>query len=346
MGTAKLYYKENADFELIRGKTIAIIGYGNQGRSQALNLRDTFREEKIDSKVIVGSRADESKKKAMEEGFSVYEISEACQKAEIIFMLLPDEIMPEVFKSTIKLELKEGDALVFGSGYCVSYKLLDLPDFVDVILVAPRMGGKEVRDLFVTEGGFPSLIGVAQDATGAAMDRVITLSSAIGSGNGESSVSIEVTFMQETISDLLSEQFLGPLISVAMRAKYELDLSCGIPPEAALMELHLSGEWATIFKRMMEIGMVAQLPMHSLTSQYGQLSRANELSQRSHGLSFDAIKKYGEEKLQEITSGKFVEEWEKDKQRNYASYETLFEEAKNSPMIREEQKLLKTLKRI
>ena len=346
MGSAKLYFNKDADFGTLNNRTIAIIGYGNQGRSQALNLRDTIEKESISANVIIGSRADESKKKAEKEGFAVYEIQEACQKADIIFMLLPDEIMPEVFDSTIKSTLKNDNVLVFGSGYCVSYKLLDLPNSVDVIMVAPRMGGKEVRDLFVDGSGFPSLIAVEQDASGKARELVITLSCAIGSGRGESSVSIEVTFMQETISDLLSEQFLSPVISVAMQAKYELDLSCGIPPEAALMELHLSGEWATIYKRMMEIGMVAQLPMHSLASQYGQLSRASELTKNSRGLSYEAIKKFGQEKLDEITSGKFVEEWEKDKKAGYATFKRLFEDAENSPMILEEQKFLKLLGRV
>jgi len=346
MRSKRLFFNENANFGILNNQTIAIIGYGNQGRSQALNLRDTIKDKSISADVIIGSRADESKKQAKKEGFAVYEIHEACQKADIIFMLLPDEVMPEFFQSSIKSTLKDGNALVFGSGYCVSYKLLDLPNSVDVIMVAPRMGGKEVRDLVAAGGGFPSLIAVEQDATGKAHELVIALACAIGSGRGGSSVSIEVTFMQETISDLLSEQFLSPLISAAMRAKYELDLSCGIPPEAALMELHLSGEWATIYQRMMEIGMVAQLPMHSLTSQYGQLSRTKELSNRSSGLSFENIKRFGEEKLAEITSGKFVEEWESDKKAGYASLKKLLHDAENSSMILEEQKLLKQLGRI
>ena len=346
MGSETLYVDKDANFDMLNNKTVAIIGYGNQGRSQALNLRDTAKEKGISGTIVVGSRADESKRRAEKEGFAVYEIPEACEKADIIFMLLPDEIMPEVFHHHIRPTLKDGDALVFGSGYCVSYKLLDLPKAIDVVLVAPRMGGKEVRDLFADGGGFPSLIAVEQDATGTAKELVITLACAIGSGRGASSISIEVTFLKETISDLLSEQFVSPLLSMALRAKYELDLSCGIPPEAALMELHLSGEWATIFQRMMEIGMVAQLPMHSLTSQYGQLSRTNELAERTSGLSYETIKKFGEEKLLEITNGKFAEEWEKDKKAGYPAFNQLFEGAKNSPMILEEQALLKKLGRI
>lgn len=346
MNETKLYFDKDVNLSELDGKIVAVIGYGNQGRSQALNMRDTIANKKLNLDVIIGSRADESKEKAEKEGFKVYGVSEACEKADIMFLLLPDEIIPGVYNENIKPHLKEGDVLDFASGYCVTYRLIEVPENIDVIMVAPRMGGKEVRDLYKSGEGFPSLFAVGQDASGKAKKLALAITSAIGSGWGGASMSIEVTFEQETLSDLFSEQFLGPIISAAWAVKYELDVENGIPPEAALMELHLSGEWAEDFKRMAEMGMIKQLPLHSQTSQYGQLTRGHEIMNRELGLSYKQIKAYAQEKVDEIKSGKFAREWELEGRSGYIVLKKMYEESENSVMIKEEQKLLRRLGKV
>lgn len=346
MNETKLYLDKDANLLELDEKVIAVIGYGNQGRSQALNMRDTIHNKKLNVDIIIGNREDDYKYKAEKDEFKVYGISEACEKADIMFLLLPDEILPIVYNENIKSHLKEGDVLDFASGYCVTYHRIEVPKNIDVIMVAPRMGGKEVRELYENGEGFPSLFAVGQDASGKAKKVALAMASAIGSGRGGASISIEVTFEQETLSDLLTEQFLCPIISAAWVVKYEIDVENGVPPEAALMELHLSGEFAEDFKRMAEMGMTKQLPLHSPTSQYGQLTRGHEIMNREFGLSYKQIKTYAQEKVDEIKSGKFAREWELESQSGYKVLKKMYEESENSPMIKEEQKLLRKLGKV
>jgi len=343
MSEIVLYVDKDADLTTIKGRTIAVIGYGNQGRSQALNMRDTINDKNIGTEVIIGNVEDEYKEQAEKDGFEVYAVSEACKKADIMFLLIPDEVIPGIFDENIKPYLKKGDVIDFASGYCITFHLIKSPKDVDVIMVAPRMGGKEVRELYEKGEGFPSLFAVGQNASGKAKKVALAIASAIGSGKGGASVSIEVTFEQETLSDLLSEQFLAPVISTAWTVKYEIDVENGIPPEAALMELHLSGEWAEDFKRMAEMGMIKQLPLHSPTSQYGQLTRGHELMNKASGLNYKQIRAYAQEKVDEIKSGRFAREWGLEQQSGYTVLKKLYEESENSEMIKKEQNFLRRL---
>lgn len=340
MTETKLYYDKDTDVSAIDGKTIAIIGYGNQGRSQALNIRDTD----CGAKVIVGNIKDESWEQARKDGFGVYTISEACERADIILLLIPDEAMHEIYKQKIEQHLQKDKVLCFASGYSITYHLIEPPKNVDVILVAPRMGGKEVRELCVSGKGFPSFLAVEQDASGKSKKIALAIAKAIGSTKGNS-VLIEVTFEQETLSDLLSEQALSPLIMAAWIAKYEVDVENGVPPEAALLELHLSGEWAEDFKRMAEMGIVKQLPLHSKTSQYGQLTRLNQLLTREEQRpNYDQIKAFVERQAEKIKNGEFAREWSVEQEAGYITLKKLYEKFENSPMIKKEQETLKMLR--
>lgn len=339
MTETKFYYDKDADLSVIDRKTIAIIGYGNQGRSQALNMRDT----KCGAKVIVGNIKDESWERAEKDGFEVNTISEACKRADIILLLIPDEAMHKVYEEEIKQHLRKGRVLCFASGYCITYHLIEPPKNVDVILVAPRMGGKEVRELYVSGKGFPSFLAVKQDASGKAKKIALAIAKAIGSTKGNS-VLIEVTFEQEALSDLLSEQALCPLIMAAWIAKYEVDIENGVPPEAALLELHLSGEWAEDFKRMAEMGIIKQLPLHSMTSQYGQLTRLNQLLTSKGEPNYKKIKAFVERQAEKIKNGEFAREWSLEQRAGYITLKKLYEKYENSPMIKKEQETLKRLR--
>jgi ketol-acid reductoisomerase len=156
----KVYHDQDANLNLLQGRRIAVIGYGNHGRAQALNLRDSGLE------VILGNREDEYAERARQDGFTVLSIQQAAERGEIVMLLIPDEVMPGVFEAEIAPGLKDGDVLVFASGYNIAFEGIVPPSLVDVVLVAPRMIGAGVRDLYVAGRGFPSFIGVARDRSG------------------------------------------------------------------------------------------------------------------------------------------------------------------------------------
>jgi len=290
-----IFHEKDADLSIIKEKQIAIIGYGNQGRAQALNLKDS------ELNVIVGNRDDKFRQYAIDDGFATYSIEEAVKKADVIFLLIPDEIMADLFKKSIKPNLSNGNALVFASGYNVGFGLLNLPDEVDVLLLAPRMIGVGVREKFLDGEGFFSFIAIEQDTTGKAMDILLGLAKGIGTLQKGA---VEVTFKQEAELDLFNEQSFGPAFGrVLLSAIYTL-LDAGYPPEAVLIEMYMSGEMSYTYQAMAKVGLVKQVNFHSQTSQYGSMSR---------GIRFRKLplRPKMEEILKEIQNGEFTEEWEK-----------------------------------
>ncbi|TFF92421.1 MAG: ketol-acid reductoisomerase [Promethearchaeota archaeon] len=291
----EIYHENDAKLSQLKDKTIAMVGYGNQGRAQALNLRDSG------LKVIVGNQEDEYKQYAIQDGFPTYSIEDAVTEADIIFILIPDEIMDEVFENTIKPNLSEGNAIVFASGYNVGFGLLEIPKSIDVLLLAPRMIGVGVREKFLDEEGFFSFIAVDQDASGNAMDILLALAKGIGTLKKGA---VKLTFKQEAELDLFNEQGFGPAFGrVLLTAIYTL-LDADYPPEAVLIEMYMSGEMSYTYQAMAKVGLVKQVEFHSQTSQYGSMSR---------GIRFRKLplKPKMEEILKEIQSGDFTKEWEK-----------------------------------
>ncbi|TXT63785.1 MAG: Ketol-acid reductoisomerase (NADP(+)) [Promethearchaeota archaeon] len=290
-----IYHEKDGNISEIKEKTVAIIGYGNQGRAQALNLRDSG------INVIVGNREDEYRQFAKDDGFSTYSIADAVNKADIIFILIPDEILDEVFEESIRPYLSEGNAIVFASGYNVGFELIDLPDNIDVLLLAPRMIGVGVREKFLDGEGFFSFIAIEQDATGHAKNVLLALAKGIGTLRKGA---VELTFKQEAELDLFNEQGFGPAFGrVLLTAIYTL-LDAGYPPEAVLIEMYMSGEMSYTYQAMAKVGLVKQVNFHSQTSQYGSMSR---------GIRFRKLplRPKMEEILEEIQNGEFTKEWEK-----------------------------------
>lgn len=327
MSETRVYYDEDADLSVLDGRTVAVIGYGNQGRSQALNLRDSG------VGVVVGNRSDDYRERAREDGFDAYPIDEAAAEGDIVFLLIPDEVAPEVYEERIEPNLVPGDVLYFSHGYNVTFDRIRPPDDVDVVLVAPRMAGPSVRTLYEAGEGFPSILAVNQDATGGATATALALAKGIGS---TSAGVVEGTFDMETKVDLLSEQALVPMLMGAMRAKFEVEVAHGIPPEIVMSELYLSKELAEIFELMAEEGFLGQLPYHSTTSQYGQLSRAEEFDH-------EPLKAFVEERLWEIDDGSFAREWSAERQRDGSRLERLYEKHRESEFVRAEQETMAKL---
>lgn len=324
-----IYHDEDADLEVLRGKVVAVIGYGNQGRAQGLNLRDSGLN------VIVGALQDSSWDQAQADGMAVYPIEEAVRQAEVLMMLIPDEVMPEVFTGTIAPKLKERDVLDFASGYNIAFGLIQPPPFVDVVLVAPRMIGLGVRELYLKGEGFPSFVGVGQDSSGQAKEITLALAKGIGSTR---SGAIEVTFAQEAELDLFSEQALGPIMSAAFQTAIEVELEAGYPPEAVLLELYMSGELGVVFNAMVEKGFIRQMDLHSRTSQYGTMTRRPRFATAE-------LKSKMREVLEEIRSGQFAREWTAEQRAGLPLFRSLKEQALKHPLNALEDQLKKGLRK-
>jgi ketol-acid reductoisomerase len=322
---ATLYFDKDADLSVLENKTIAIIGYGNQGRAQALNLKDSG----FDS-VIVGSSKDPAQHQATKDGFNVLSIADTSKQADIIFILIPDEVMPSVYKKEIEPYLEKGNVLNFASGYNITFKHIVPPSFVDVVMIAPRMIGDGVRQLYLSKEGYPAFIAIEQDATGQAKTMALALAKAIGATQKGC---IEVTFRDETMLDLLAEQAIWPLITAVLTEAFKFEVEKGHPAEASLVELYLSKEPAYMFEKMADEGLFKQLPYHSHTSQYGQLSRFEKLDKQY-------IRTVLEKAYAYIENGSFAKEWEQEQEKGLPEFQRLLDQAFKSDLSQLEEKLL------
>ncbi len=286
-------WAEEIDSSPLAIRTIAVVGYGNQGAAQAQNLRDSS------ATVVVGNIDDDYAERARGHGFEVTGIARAVAGADVSLLLLPDEVQPEVFENEVAPHLARGSALVVASGYNLFFDRIAVPDGVDVVMVAPRMIGEAVRSRHVAGTGSPSLVAVERDATGGA--RALTL--ALAKAAGVASPAISSSLREETAVDLFSEQALWPVLMSAFQAAYGVLSAQGFSDEAILYELCLSGEPAETLALMADRGIFDQLPVHSHTSQYGQLSA--DVSSLAASLShrFQAVLEG------EILSGAFARRW-------------------------------------
>lgn len=226
----KVYYEEDIDGSVLDGLTVAVIGYGSQGRAQALNLKDSG------VNVVVGLRPGGfSWKKAEEDGQSVMTVLEAAMKGDIVLMLIPDMAQPVVWKEEVSLAMKPGKAIQFAHGFSIHFKEIEPPKDVDVIMVAPKSPGPELRRQYEAGFGVPALVAVHQDATGNAKQKALALAKAIGSAKAGV---IETTYMDETESDLFGEQsVLCGGVDQLIRRGFKVLTEAGYPPELAYFEV-------------------------------------------------------------------------------------------------------------
>ena len=320
----------DADLTLLEG-TIAVIGYGNQGQAQALNLRESGLD------VIVGNIDDEYRIKAQTDGFSVMSITDAVEKATYIMILIPDEVQPEVYRNQIFPKLSAEKVLCFASGYNITFGFIAAPGGIDTILVAPRMIGAGVRQSFEDDKGFYSFFAVEKDASGTAKDIALALSKGIGSMKPGGAV-IEVTFRQEAELDLFNEQCFGPAFGQVLMSAIGVAVDAGYPPEAALVEIYMSGEFSYTMKKMAELGLTAQLTLHSTCSQYGSMSRGLRYV-------FPQIREKMEETLKEIQDGSFAEEFAEEYEMGLETLEDLREVSEEIPEVILDKKVRERLKK-
>lgn len=312
-----IYYDNDADPEALAGQTVAVVGYGNQGRSWALNLRDSGYEP------VVCVRADASREQAATDGFSAHEVAEAGE-ADVICILVPDDVIP-------LLDLRPGpdSCVIVASGYSLAFGRLDPPG--DSGMVAPRMLGPEVRRCFEEGVGFITALGVHRDTTGRGLARVLGVAHAIG---GLRQGAIEMTPKQEAVLDLGVEQVLSPALTAVNNAFVQIMIEQGIPLEAIVTELVLSGEVERTYRLLREVGYAVQSEFHSPTSQYGQLTRRG----RYDHLDFLSTMRSSAD---EIDSGRFADEWDAERDSGYATLNAL-KEQHAGPAVREFEADLRT----
>jgi ketol-acid reductoisomerase len=298
---ARIFHDQDAPLDALEGKRVAVIGYGNQGRAWALNLRDSG----ID--VVVGTVADASRRAAADDDFEAHEVADAVGGADVVCLLIPDEVMGEAVAAHVGAALKPGSAVVFASGYAVAFEEVMLPDGVDVVLVAPRMIGVGVRDCYLDGSGFIAFAGVSRDATGNAWPVALAVARAIGATKRGS---VEMTFRQEAIIDLFVEQGIAPALQKVWRDAAMVLLEAGIPLEGILAEFYLSGEIERTYRAMREIGPTRQWQLHSQTSQYGTMSRADRYADVDLATKMRAA-------VAEIDSGDFAKEWAAERAAGY-----------------------------
>ncbi len=288
----KVYYDQDADLKLLEGKTVAVLGYGSQGHSQAQNLQDSG------VSVVVGLyEGSKSKEKARADGLKVAGLVEAASEADIIMFLVDDGVQPEVYRQVLP-QLKEGKALAFSHGFNILYRQIIPPADVDVFMVAPKSPGHLLRRAYVSGQGVPALLAVHQDYTGRAHSLALAYARAIGSTRAGV---IETSFQEETESDLFGEQVIlcGGVTSL-IKAAYETLVEAGYQPHVAYFEcLH---ELKLIVDLIYEGGLARMRYSVSDTAEYGDLTRGPRVID-------EQVRENMADILAEIQSGEFAREW-------------------------------------
>ncbi len=301
---ANVYYDKDADLNLLKGKKIAIIGYGIQGRGQSLCLRDSGLDVIVSE--LPGTPNYEQAKK---DGFSPVSVSDACKDADIIQILTQDHVQAKVYNEGVKPNLKKGKALCFSHGFNIRFKQIKPPKKVDVFMVAPKGPGALVRQMYEQGKGVPCLIAVFQDASGNA--KQIGLAYAKGIGGTRAGV-IETTFDEETETDLFGEQaVLCGGASELIMAGFDTLIEAGYQPEIAYFEvLH---ELKLITDLIQQYGISGMRRRVSNTACYGDLSRGKRVIN-------ERTRKEMKKILKEIRSGKFAREWIKENETGRVNF--------------------------
>lgn len=290
---AKIYTNKDASLDILKKKTLAVIGFGSQGHAHALNLKDSG------LKVIIGLyKKSKSREVAQKLGFEVMDTADAVKAADVIFVATPDTVIPEVYNKDIAPNLTKGKTLLFSHGFAVHFNTIELPADIDVILVAPKGPGHTVRSQFVDGKGVPGLIAIHQDVSKKA--KKTALAWARGIGCARAGV-YETNFREETVTDLFGEQcVLCGGAAALVKAGFEVLVEAGYQPEMAYFEcLH---ELKLIVDLMNESGIAGMRFSVSETAEYGDVTVGPKIIDAS-------VKKRMQKQLKAIEDGKFAKEW-------------------------------------
>ena len=311
MAAEGIYYDRDADLAHLRGKTIAILGFGSQGHAHALNLRDSGLD------VVVGLRPDSARRREAEEhGLRVLDAADAASEGDVVMILLPDERQADVWEREIRDAIADGNLLMFAHGFSIHYGQIEPPQGADVGMVAPKGPGHLVRRQFTEGRGVPCLMAVHQDATGSAHDLVLAYASGIGGGRAGI---IETTFKDETETDLFGEQsVLCGGVTELVRAGFETLVEAGYQPEVAYFEcLH---ELKLIVDLMYEKGIQGMRDSISNTAEYGDMTRGQVVIGPEVRAAMRKV-------LVDVQSGDFAREWIAENRAGAENFQRLREEA-------------------
>jgi len=319
----KIYYDQDADLNLLKEKTIAIIGYGIQGRGQALCLRDSG------CRVVVSElEGTPNYEQAKKDGFIPVPSAEAAKSADVIQILTQDHVQAKVYKDSIKPNLKKGKALCFSHGFNIRFRQIKPPKNVDVFMVAPKGPGALVRKMYEEGKGVPCLVAVFQDATGQAKQLALAYARAIG---GTRAGVIETTFAEETETDLFGEQtVLCGGVTELIKAGFDTLVEAGYQPEIAYFEvLH---ELKLITDLIQETGISGMRRRVSNTACYGDLTRGPKIITAK-------TRKVMKKILKDIKSGKFAREWIKENEAGRPVFNELLKKGDEHPIEKVGQQL-------
>ncbi|MFH0771705.1 MAG: ketol-acid reductoisomerase [Candidatus Omnitrophota bacterium] len=319
----KIYYDKDADLKYLEKKTAGIIGYGIQGRAQALNIRDSG------IKVLIANRKDEYAEQAVKDGFEVNEISQLVKKSDVIMFLIPDQAQAEVYEKYVKGFIRPNSLLVFAHGYTLRYETVKPSADIDVGMLAPRMPGHHIRNYFLNGAGVPAFLDVVQDKSGEAREKLLSLAKATGFTRAGV---LEVSYKVEADLDLFTEQFLVAAIVRVIHTGFKVLVDeHGYPPVAALMELYASGELAEVLKlaSKMGIGKVFQKNA-SPTCQYGIASNFDT------ALSGD-LNQTARKILKQIEDGSFSKELDKEGNAGYPAVNKLWQTVNSEKLTKAQE---------
>ena len=308
-----IYHDSDVDINVLKDKKVAVLGYGAQGRAQALCFHDSGLD------VTVGVRKDgKSWNKAKEDGLKVADIPDAVKGADVVLMLLPDEVQPDIYKRYVEPNLKKGAALEFAHGFAITYGLIEPPEGVDVIMMAPKAPGDMERLVFLEGFGVPALVCVHRDATGNAKN--IALALAKGLGATRAGV-FETTFDNETKTDLFGEQaVLCGGLTAMIKAGFQTLVEAGYPPEMAYFEvLH---ETKLITDLINAGGFEKMWYVVSNTAEYGGLTRRDRVITPESYAGMKSV-------LDDIESGKFKDDWTAEWANDLKNLKAMEEKEKN-----------------
>ncbi len=295
----QVYYDKDCDVSIIRGKKVAVVGYGSQGHAHALNLRDSG----VAEVVVALRKGSASWSKAEEAGLKVATVAEAVKDADLVMVLAPDEHQKAIYQNDIEPHLKQGAALAFAHGFNIHFQLIEPRADLDVIMIAPKGPGHTVRSTYQEGGGVPSLIAIYRDASGQARNIALSYASAIGAGR---SGIIETNFREETETDLFGEQaVLCGGASALVQAGFETLVEAGYAPEMAYFEcLH---ELKLIVDLMYQGGIADMRYSISNTAEYGDYVSGPRVITEQTKVEMKRI-------LDDIQTGKFAREFVLDNQ--------------------------------
>jgi ketol-acid reductoisomerase len=304
---AKMYYDNDADLALLKGRTLAIIGYGSQGHAQAQNLRDSGL-----NVLIAELEGTDNYKLAKEHGFQPISAEEASKKADFVHILLPDELQGRIFRESIQKNLKKGNTLVFSHGFNIHYEQIVPQPAIDVIMIAPKGPGHLVRRMYVEGKGVPSLIAVYQNASGKARENALAYAKGIGATRAGV---LETTFKEETETDLFGEQAVlcGGATALVL-AGFETLVEAGYQPEIAYFEV--MHELKLIVDLLNEGGMEYMRYSVSNTAEYGDYTRGPRIID-------DHVRSEMKKILKEVQTGEFAREWILENQAGKPVYNKL-----------------------